>query len=487
MRQELFNIRLLVVLLAISLAVPNVKGADPFVVEPAKKVPVFDEVDVVVAGGGIAGTIAAITAARHGAKTLVIERFGSLGGNMGPGMFGGGSVHYAIKTAEGGDDADALVNKMGPGGVPEEFLKRIIFARPQADRYTEAMKQELESLHMNVYGVRVGAAGLLPNGKMTPGYGIDSLATSYVAFKMLEEAGVHMLLSAYAADPIMKDHQVAGLFVETKSGRLAVKAKVVIDATGEADVAFRAGAPMLNRDPNCGLTFTIRGIDWKKYERQGQPKEADGFRFIRPIPNYPEAGINIRISESNDDTVFGLTGGGAVGIDFSDAKQVTLVEREHRIHIFEYAAFMRKHAPGFENSYLLMVAPYLGARGGRTINPEQRVTSDDVQASREFDDVIYRFYDDRAQKSCEVPYRIMLPKKIDGLLAAGRSGLFYGPNLRMRWSTMLDAQAAGIAAALCAAEGVRPRELDVKKLQRKLVDAGCPLATEERLKELGLN
>ncbi len=445
-----------------------------FVIEPEKKIPVVYDVDVAVAGGGIAGMIAALASARKQAKTLVIDRFGSFGGNMGPGMFGGGSMHYAL------EDDNALVNKIGLGGVPEEFLRRIIFSRPNADGITEEMCKKLESAHLNVPELRVGAGGGLP------GYALDSNATSHIAFKMMEEAEVQMLLSSYVADPIMEGSKVKGLLVETKSGRQAVKAKVVIDATGEGDVAFRAGAPMLNRSPNCGVAFAIKGVDWEIYEKHGNPKEADGFHYVREIDNYPKAGVGITLKTPKDGISFGRTGGGADGIDFSDAKQVTLIEREHREHVFEYAAFMRKHARGFENSYLLFIAPYLGARGGRTIDPVQRVTSADLMAQRKFDDVIYIYFHDKSPGFCDIPYRIMLPQKIDGLLAAGRSGLYYGPNFRQRWSVMLNAQAAGLAAALSIAEGVEPRNLDVKKLQKVLVKLGCPLGDKKRIKELDL-
>jgi len=444
-----------------------------FIIEPEKKIPVLYDIDVVVAGGGIAGTIATLAAARKKANTLVIDRFGCFGGNMGPGMFGGGSVHYAL------EDEDALVNKIGLGGIPEEFLRRIIFSRPNATRITEEMREKLESASLNLPELRVGTGGGLP------GYAIDSNVASYVAFKMMEEAGVQMLLSAYVVDPIMDGSKVKGVIVETKSGRLAVKAKVVIDATGEGDVAFRAGAPMLNRSPNCGVTFAIKDVDWETYQKYGNPKESDGFHYVREIAGYPKAGVGITLKAPKDGICFGRTGGGADGIDFSDAKQITLIEREHRQHVFEYAEFMRKYARGFENSYLLFVAPYLGARGGRTIDPVQRVTNADVMANRRFDDVIYIYFHDKSLGSCDIPYRIMLPKRIDGLLAAGRSGLYYGPNFRQRWSVMLNAQAAGLAAALCVAEGIEPRNLNVKKLQRVLVELGCPLGDEERIKELG--
>jgi len=472
-----------IVLIVLGVCLAPARSAEQYVTEPAKKIPVAYDVDVVVCGGGTSGTIAAVSAARPGAKTLVIDRFGRLGGNMGPGMFGGGSVHYALK------DENALVNRTGLGGIPDQFLRRIIFSRFNADQITEAQRQELERKHLNVRGLRVGSGSL--------GYPVESYTVSYVAFKMMEEAGVEMLLSAYVTDPIMEGNKVKGVFIETKSGRLAVKAKVVIDATGEGDVAFRAGAPMrVHTSPNIGLTYAIKAVDWKKYydylkkngakvtkwfNKNSLPREADGFKYVKTVG---KAQIRIRFYGHEDITVDRTGTSGTV--DFSDAKQVSIMEREHRKHVFEFAKFMRKHAPGFENSYLLIVSPYLMARGGRTLDAVYNVSGSDVKAHRKFDDVVYIYFHDKSPDFCDVPYRTMLPKKIDGLIATGRSALWYGPNFRQRYSVMLHAQAAGVAAALAVADGVEPRKLNVKKLQKALVKLRCPLGDEKRIKELGL-
>ena len=106
-----------------------------YVDEPGKRVPVAYEADVVVAGAGIAGTIAAIAAGRHGAKTIIVDRFGQIGGNMGPGMFAGGSLHFALKNQSDADDTE-LLNRTGMGSIADEFHRRVIFSRPNADRIT---------------------------------------------------------------------------------------------------------------------------------------------------------------------------------------------------------------------------------------------------------------------------------------------------------------------------------------------------------------
>ena len=507
--------------MATELAARDSSNPGDRVMEPGKGVPVAYDVDVVVAGAGIAGTIAAIAAGRHGARTLVVDRFGQLGGNMGPGLWAGGTLHLALIHEKDPDDAE-LINQVGMGGIPDEFHRRVIEARPDADQISPTLREELERCHLNVEGYRMGSGGGLP------GYLVDSQVTSHIALEMMDEAGVEMLMSVYVGDPIMEENRVRGLFVETKSGRLAVRAKVVIDASGEADVAFRAGAPVAKVGaPNLGLYYALGNVDWAAYRRFSTENaqaseddiqwatrtfgaqvseadlygdvphllsqlrhawESDEFRYVRKVG---DCTIKLMMKEADESksVKYGIVGGrtGTVGeIDFSDAKQVTLMERAHRELVYSWAQFLRKHAPGFEDSFLVNVSPYLHARGGRYLDSEYALTAEDLEAERRFPDVIYLYCDRRTQKNCEVPYRMLVPKGIDGLLASGRASHVYGPNLRARCYTMLNGQAAGVAAALCVRSGVEPRALDVKELQRALLELRCPFADEPRLRELGL-
>jgi hypothetical protein len=436
---------------------------------------------------------------------------------MGPGMWAGGSIHLALAKDES-DSLLELVNREGLGGVPEEFHRRCIYARPNADEMPEEIKQELDRLHMNLPSHRLGTGGGLPS------YMVDSHVANHILNEMMDECHVKRVLSAYAADPIMEGPCVKGLYVETKSGRQAIKAKVVIDATGQADVAFRAGASCIVNDrPNLGLYFVLGGVDRDKYfafrEANSDPDPADvewirnaftnekseadpyacpphliglarqawesgEFEFVRKI----DACI-ISLGFKDNHFVDGMAGGrtGTVGhVDFSNARLVSLMEREHREHVYQYALFSRRHVPGFENCYLMFMSPFLGARGGRYLDGVRPVTGDDLVTEQRFDDVIYIFSSGKHGKSCDVPYRSQVPKEVDGLLAAGRSAFVYGPNFRMRYSVMLNGQAAGLAAALCAQDSVQPRDLDVKKLQRKLRELRCPLGNRARLEELGL-
>ena len=461
-----------------------------YLVEPEKRVPVAYEVDVAVAGGGIAGMMAALAAARNGARTLVIDRFGSLGGNMGPGLWAGGSLHLSLTNEE------ALVNVKGMGGIPEEFEERVL-----AWRLEEAQLAEDRKEHFNVPGRRLGSD-----------YFLDSHSVSYVAFRMMEEAGVEMMLSTYVADPIMEGDRVIGLFVENKSGRQAVKARIVIDATGDADVAKRAGADTKwsGGNPGIGLFYAVGDVDWEHFQEalsaQGE-LSADDRRWMEEVMNaelgYPTHGLanlvpyarrawengGYRIAQRIDgygrivtrpfkSPQHGLVRSRAETngrLDPGDGAQISAIERRIREYIFETVQFFKEYLPGFSNCYLHIVAPYLGARGGRWIDAEYPLSGEDVKASRRFDDVIYIYYDDRAGTATDVPYRALIPRKLDGLIAAGRSAVPRSPNFRQRYSMMLMGQAAGVAAALCAREGVEPRELDVKELQQVLMQWGCPV------------
>ena len=203
----------------------NVSGT---VERPNQQIPVIADVDVLVAGGGVGGIIAAIAAARYGARTLVVETHSSLGGNMGPAMFVGGTLHMALHNPE------AFPN--GLGGIPGEFNRRVVDGEAR----------------------NVGSD-----------YFRDHHSVSYTALKMLTEAGAEVLLSSVVSGVIMEGRRAAGVFVENKSGTLALKSKVIIDCTGTADVAARAGAPVteMPSNPSAGTFFAIANADWDAYQQ----------------------------------------------------------------------------------------------------------------------------------------------------------------------------------------------------------------------------
>ncbi|MCD6296035.1 MAG: FAD-dependent oxidoreductase [Deltaproteobacteria bacterium] len=485
-------------------------------VEVKKSVPVVSEVDVLVVGSGIAGSTAAVTAARNGARTMLVDRFGYPGGNMGPGLIGGGPN---LELPE------SMV-KNGLPGIPGEFVRR-------CERYC--------------------------NARLMNHYFRDSQVISYVWLKMMQESRVQLMFNTYAADPIMEDNKVIGLLVENKSGTQAIKAKVVIDATGDADVAFRAGAPVDNGSSlfHAGVYFAMANVNIDKYEEEVLKKEptAEDLRWVenldpvvgkrmehlRPlIPYYRKAwesgeykfiqNIDNQWSILCDHGIFRSVSGvqyvpdplrkGKYGIlgalvgvwgprDRKDvetsgsASVMNKLEVASRIYIFQTAQFLRKYMPGFEESYLHFVAPYFHARGGRSIVSEYSLTMKDVEKEQRQDDVIFvadrrssyyggvtaaECYGYTPERTFDFPYRQLLPGKIDGLLAAGRSAIIQPPVTRVRWMVFLMGQAAGAAAALAVKKGVSPRELNVRELQSLLYNKyQVPFGDKERLQELGIS
>jgi len=461
-----------------------------------QQIPVVANVDVVVAGGGIAGATAAIAAARNGCRTVLVDRYGSLGGNIEPGMFSGGVLHLVL------DHPKVMMD--GLHGIPAEFIDR-------CEGYCD--------------------------GQLGHQYLRDSEVASYVWHQMMHENQVQLLLNSMATDPIMEGDCVVGLIVESKSGSQAVNAKVVIDATGDADIAMRAGAPIdEGRGLAChpGMYFAIANVDVANYaayvdqveshsddrrwvaelfERElgvGRGDwalnlfgmlvphlraawESGEYRIIQEIGRHGKVLIDHGIYQGPawrkkatlDQSGYGILGAqvGVWGENLlsGDAAMRTELEIGARQYIYETARFLRRHVPGFEHSWLHMIAPFFHARGGRSAVPEYQLTEQDVTDGRRFDDVIFVSY------PCDFPYRQLLPQKVDGLLMAGRSAIIQPPHLRNRWKALLMGQAAGLAAALAVRDDIRPRGVKIKELQALLCHKyRAPLGNHERLAELGL-
>ena len=475
----------------------------PQSVEIVSNVPVVGDVDVLVVGGGIAGCMAAVTAARNGADVMIVERFGYLGGNMGPGCFAGGVVHLALSQP------DAMHE--GLRGIPGEFLNR--------------------------------CAGFV-SGQLGHDKIYDTQVVAYVWLKMMEENGVRLTLNTVACEPLMDGDQISGLVIENRSGRQAIRAKVVVDATGEADVAARAGVPTDEAEAGFqpGLWFAIGGVDKDAYSRfaeanppgeallewgrelftrfevrmfvdvwyplLGLLKEAwdkGEYRVVKRIGDLatvtldhglfigPGAGVGTRSARPDIvESMVGLWGGKGKG--WPDAAIQTELEVGSRKYIFETVQFLCKHVPGFESAWLMTVSPYFHNRFGRSAVCEYVVTGEDAARGVRHDDVVFRAWPTGAgaknfdQTGFDYPYRQFLPKKVDGLLMAGRSGLTAPNSNRSRYKIMLMGQVAGLAAALAARDGVSPRKIDVRELQRMLYHKyHIPMEEDpKRLKELGL-
>jgi hypothetical protein len=424
-----------------------------------RDIPVYGEVDVLVCGGGPAGFAAAVASARHGARTLLVEQCNCLGG---------------ISTAGGHNH----VCRYNSWGSPERVIGGL--AWEAAGRVAQA------------------GYGRIHNGNLD--FEID--AKKLILEQMAAEAGVELLYHTLFADAIVSDGRVAGAYVQNKSGRQAILAKRVVDATGDADVAASAGAPWEMGRPSdgavqpCTLMFTIGGVDWEKvrpwrtsYQMPEVWEEAQRNGDMEP---FQKAIMGFWWVPTRPDQV-GINFTHIVGCDPTSARSITDATIEGRRQAFHMIPVFRKYVPGMENCYMISTAALLGTRESRRIVGEMMLTDEDILARREWPDAICygSFFidvhnctgpgmDDEVYRPepgfrYQIPYRTLVPREVDNLLVAGRC---ISVNHRALGSTRVMPQcgalgeAAGLAAALSIEADCTPRELNAQSLRQRLRDTG---------------
>lgn len=429
-----------------------------FYTEQPKEIPVYDQVDVLVLGAGPAGVGAALSAARQGAKTLLVEQMGDVGGIATSGLMS----HWTGNTR---------------GGIYEEILNRSADLPDSAD-----------------YGF---------NGSPRQIINPEHLKTALL--EMLQEAGVDLLLYTFVCLPIMEEKRVKGVIVENKSGRQAIFAKIVIDCTGDGDIAARAGAAYRKGREEDGamqpvsLMFKIGGVDYTKAVFPGK------FEDYIQIPkgeihslgkqNLPFPAGHVLLYRTSLPGVVTCNMTNCIGIDGTSTKDLVKATLECRRQLAPILDFLRNFVPGYENCYLLSTASLIGVRETRHFEGLATITEEDIRSARVFPDwaVTYASFNfdvhnmtgngldaTGAQAAFAatyytIPYGCLVPREIDGLLLAGRniSGTHMAhANYRVMPICANMGQAAGIAAALCVQEGVRPRDVDVKVLQKRLLENG---------------
>ena len=408
--------------------------------EPAKEIPVYGRYDVIVAGGGCAGFAAAVAAARTGAKTLIIEQFP---------FFGGTATASLMATIVG------VRNQVKPDelqvckGIGEELILNMI-AEGGAEHSRNSYESEKRSD---------------TKGDLSYNYAFDTEIFKKVTLDMAVEAGCDILFHTYFADTIMEEDCVKGIIVENKSGRQAIFARVVIDATGDGDVAARAGAAF-----------------WQT-KRDEAPRLVDAIMY--------------KISGFDPDTDFpgGLFGNELVlwgpatdGRDATDAKELTDMEIATRRAVFDHLENLKKERPDLKNARVADTGVLLGIRQTRFVKGVYTLTGDDVLEGAAFPDsiamganpVIHYFGYRRflTHEGYEIPYRCLVPEKTDGLLVAGRrmsSDQIAYESWRAMAHILNIGEAAGTAAALSARTDVQPRKLDVSLLQKALIENGAEI------------
>ena len=462
-----------------------------FITEPSKNIPILTKTDVLVVGGGPAGLSAAIAAAREDVKTLLVERYGCFGGNITQSMVGTLAWYRYAKTIDA-------------GGIIKEFEIKA----KEMDGTLYAFSDKTLTTEIGKF---LEKKGLLVDG--IPTYEIlDTEIFKVLADNLIQEAGVTPLLHCQAVDSVMEGNTITGIVTESKSGRQAILAKRVIDATGDADIAFHARAPF-RKDPKnktMGVTvnFGCSGVDINKFithliekmqkksnfipylKQSGELFFMDDFTcFIEPLnkadkgDNVPE-NIPIRKiwSQYEDLGIINSFNGIHIGdIDCTDVFDLTKAEIEGRMRLIKVLKALRRGTPGFEKARLKNIGSSLGTRESRKIIGEYIITEYDIKNQAHFEDSIGicpEFLDGYGKtimpttgKYFQIPYGIILPKKVENLLVVGRcvSGdKMSHATTRQMVCCIATGQGAGVAAAVSINENSTCRDVDISKVQKAL-------------------
>jgi hypothetical protein len=453
--------------------------------EPAREIKVLKEADVVVVGGGPGGVASAIAAARMGAKTVLIERYGHLGG-----MATGGLVNIFPNLSD-------ISGKQRIFGLNQEIIDRMkarnaAFSPDQKDWGTTDRRIVDYYLDANMGWFYVRKD---PNigGQERVHYTavLDPEVLKAELNDMVAESGAGLLLHSWGTRPIVEGNTVKGVFFESKSGRQAILAKVVIDSTGDGDMFVAAGAEFdselqSNFRTALAFTFWIANVDMGKLNdfRKSQPEkyaellhqltEAGGHsRYFRGLLKNQEGVLWFHTMEIKPEAS-----------DAMDVEELTRVDVKGRKRAIITYEFLRKNMPGCERCFLMQAGPQLGTQGGRRVIGEYILTPKDMESDEIFEDTIAVLANNdngaisAKHPSICIPYRCLVPVKIDGLLVACRA--FSSKASVNQWFNIIPpcicyGQAAGTAAALAVKAGIPPRHVDYKELQANLRRQGVGL------------
>ncbi len=438
----------------------EVKGAKQFeYIEQRKDVPVVAEYDVVVCGGGPSGFIAAIAAARGGARTALIERYGFLGGMATAGLV----APISVFNYNGRRIID---------GLPWEFIERMTEVR--------------------------GAREEKPLGNIT----FSPEKYKLIAQRMVLEAGVSLYFHSYLTGCKKEEDKITHVMIENKNRTEAIAGKVFIDCTGDADLSVLSGVPMQSTPKTlqpASLIFMLGGVDTDALPKIRHSQQGVNYHDLDMRGILEEVGKTKEIPVFGGPWYCGILAESVVVINMTraqanmaDNREATNAECLLREHVHLFTDLLIEHVPAFRNAYLLNTATQTGIRETRRIKGVHTLTGEEYINAVNFPDAISRGchpVDIHASKTTEqrieflknagfIPYRCLISQGFPNLLVAGRSFSADGiasASVRVQASVMGLGQAAGVAAALCIKSGVNVADVDIAALRNILVEYGANL------------
>ncbi|GHU80451.1 invasion protein [Clostridia bacterium] len=413
--------------------------------EESKELEVYGEFDVVVAGGGVAGWTAAVAAARNGANTLIVERFPYFGGTATASLMAN-IVGYRNQV-----EPDGIQTTKGIG---EEIILELL-KTGGAEKSRNAYKSSKRSDK---------------KGDLSYNFAFDTERFKYVTLKMAVDAGVHILFHTWVSDVIKEGNAVRGIIIENKSGRQAVFGKVVVDASGDGDVAFHAGVPY-----------------WQiKAEEASRLNDCLMYKIAGFAPDTEAPGCLI----DNSMVVWGPSPGAH---NAANADELTREEIDVRLAVYGDLAEKIEKFPDLAGSQIIDTGSLIGVRQTRFFEGEYKITGEDVLEGRTFEDSIamaanpvIHYYGYRRfleHEGYDIPYRCLLPKGVENLLVIGRcmsSDQIAYESWRAMAHIFAIGEAAGVASAISVKDGVSPKAVDVKKVRKTLIEQGAEIGQSRK-------